>query len=71
MSISKVQFDARLRKLVKEKGGTDKAAEFFDISPSFMRNILAARDVPSANFCAKMGLKPVRQIKYRYEALED
>ena len=67
MSISKKQFDARLRKRVKELGGTDKAAEFFEISPSFMRNILAARDVPSKNFCKKMGLKPVREIKYRYE----
>ena len=70
MSISKKQFDSRLRKLVKSLGGTDSAAEYFGISPSFMRNILAFRDVPSANFCAKMGLKPVRQIKYRYEALE-
>ena len=67
MSISKKQFDAKLRIKVRELGGTDKAAEFFEISPSFMRNILAARDVPSKNFCKKMGLKPVREIKYRYE----
>ena len=69
MSISKLQFDARLRKLVREKGGTDNAAEFFGISPSFMRNILAARDVASSKVCEKMGLKPVRDIKYRYEDL--
>ena len=66
-SISKKQFDARLRRRVRELGGTDKAAEFFEISPSFMRNILALRDVPSPKFCEKMGLKPVREIKYRYE----
>ena len=70
MSISKKQFDALLRKRVKELGGTDNAAEFFDISPSFMRNILAARDVPSKKVCAKMGLKPVKEIKYRYEEVK-
>jgi len=66
VSISKKQFDARLRKKVKELGGTDAAAEFFEISPSFMRNILAQRDVPSKKFCAKMSLIPERHIKYRY-----
>tara|TARA_R110002020_G_scaffold444937_1_gene656624 strand:- start:234 stop:446 length:213 start_codon:yes stop_codon:yes gene_type:complete len=70
MSISKKQFDAKLRKKVKELGGTNAAAEFFEISPSFMRNILAARDVPSEKFCAKMGLKPERHIKYRYEEIK-
>ena len=70
MSISKIQFDAKLRKKVKELGGTDKAAEFFNISPSFMRNILACRDVPSLSFCLKMGLKPVRTIKYRYDEVK-
>ncbi len=66
MSISKKEFDARLRKKIKQLGGTDKAAEFFEISPSFMRNIIACRDVPSKKFCAKMGLIPERHIKYRY-----
>jgi len=70
MSISKIQFDAKLRKKVKELGGTDNAAEFFEISPSFMRNILACRDVPSAKFCLKMKLEPVREIKYRYKEVK-
>lgn len=70
MTISKKQFDVKLRKKVKELGGTDKAAEFFGISPSFMRNILACRDVPSAKFCAKMKLEPVRDIKYRYKEVK-
>lgn len=69
-SISKKQFDARLKKKVKELGGSNGAAKFFEISPSFMRNILACRDVPSAAFCKKMGLKPVREIKYRYENIK-
>ena len=71
MSISKKQFDARLRKKVKELGGADKAAAFFEISPSFMRNILACRDVPSVKFCAKMDLVPKRDIKYRYLEIKE
>ena len=68
MSISKKQFDALFKKRVKELGGPDGAAAEFIVSVSFIRNILAGREVPSAKICAHFGLEPVKQIKYRYES---
>jgi hypothetical protein len=69
MSISKKQFDALFKKRVKELGGPDGAATEFDVTVSFIRNILACREAPSAKICAHFGLEPVKQIKYRYDSV--
>ena len=70
MSISKVEFDKLFKRRVKTMGGPDEAAEIIGVSAPFIRNILACRDVPSAKVCAHFDLKPVRQIKYRYEDIK-
>ena len=55
---------------VKKLGGTKAAAKKLNISESFLSNIMACRDIPTKSLCAYFGLRPVRDIKYRYEPLQ-
>ena len=70
-SISKKQFDSLFKRYVKNVGGVDDAAAIFGVSPTFVRSIMNDVDVPTKPICKKLGLKPVRDIKYRYEPLKE
>jgi hypothetical protein len=70
ISISKKQFNALFKREVKNMGGPEFAADLIGVSAPFIRNILACRDVPSEKVCKYFDLKPVREIKYRYEDIK-
>ena len=70
-SISKVTFDRMFAKEVKRLGGYKGAAEHFNVSNTFVRGILDGRELPSKRICQHFGLKPLKEIKYRYTFLVD
>ena len=70
-SISKVKFDMLFRREVKRLGGYKAAAIHFDVSGTFIRGILAGSELPSVKICKHFGLKPLKEIKYRYTFIAD
>ena len=70
-SISKVTFDRLFRREVERLGGYKEAALYFGVSGTFIRGILAGSELPSVKICTHFGLKPLKEIKYRYSFISD
>ena len=69
-SISTRQFLADLKKKVKGFDSLNSAAEYYDVKPSFLRNVLNSRELPGPRILKRMQLKAAKQIKYRYERIK-
>lgn len=70
MSISKREFDALLKRKVKEAGGEREFAESVGVTFAFIKNVLACRELPGKKICKHLGVKPVKEIRYRYEVIK-
>ena len=68
--ISTKQFLAELNTRIKNLGGYEKAAKYFGVSESFLRSVDNAAQLPGKKILAKMKLKPVKTINYRYEKVK-
>ena len=68
--ISTKEFLADLRKEVKAFGNNiDDASAYFNVKPSFLRNVLSCRELPGPRILNKMKLEPVKRIRYRYRPI--
>ena len=52
-----------------EHGGYEGLAKAIGVTPTFIRNIEACRELPSKKVCKYFDLVPVKEIRYRYEYL--
>ena len=69
--LSTKQFLSDLRKEVKAfDNRINDAADYFNVKPSFLRNVLSSRELPGPRILSKMNLEPVKNIKYRYRPIE-
>ena len=67
--ISTKQFLSEFSKEIDKLGGPSNAAEHFEVSESFVRGVKNATFLPGRKILEKMKLKPVKQVKYRYQRL--
>lgn len=70
MSISTKEFLKEFKDLVEDKGGEVEAAKYFGVSRSFVNNVSSGSCLPGGRILSKMKLRPVKEIKYRYERVE-
>ena len=68
--ISTKQFLKEFEKKVIRMGGIPGAAMYWKKSESFLRAVAGGRELPGRDILKTMNLKPVKQIKYRYERVE-
>ena len=65
--ISTVKFLSELHKIVNKHEDIKAAAIHFGISGSFLRAVLAGKELPGHTILESMKLKSVKNVKYRYE----
>jgi hypothetical protein len=67
--ISTVKMLAKLKKEVKAAGGTVKAANKWGVLAQNLSAAMSGTALPPPDVLRVLKLKPVKQIKYRYEVL--
>lgn len=68
--ISTKQFLKEFDKTIKRLGGVERAAKYWDMSESFVRSVRSAAHLPGKRILKTMNLKPMKEIKYRYERVD-
>ena len=67
--ISTKVFLAELKREVKALGGPTKAAKHWGVWPQNVSSALSGASLPVKAILKGMKLKPLKEIKYRYERL--
>ena len=64
--ISTKQFLAEFDRFLKNMGGIEGAALYWEMSESFIRSVRSGVNLPGKKILKTMNLEPVKEIKYRY-----
>lgn len=74
-TISTTAMQKKIRQAVFDNGGPKRSAakwsnSKWQISASYLRQVITGATKPSKPLCAAIGFEPVKEIKYRYREIK-
>lgn len=68
--ISARKFLSEFKMIINDCGGEQEAADYFGVSRSFVNSVSGGNTLPGKKILKKMGLEPIKEIRYRYKRVK-